>query len=124
MEYSFDLAKEFCNLHNKHGNAIFALIEEMTEKMSNDDQERFFVDDLSHRIALAYEPTNRHSTKLPLAVFDYFNEATEPSAGASYRYDLHETDDDGELLDAEDRELHFSQDVAELLAVLTNQVQL
>ncbi|CAI3810729.1 hypothetical protein GLGCALEP_06366 [Pseudomonas sp. MM221] len=120
MEYSFDLVREFCNLHNKHGNALFALIEEVTDKMTNDDQERFFVDDLSHRIALAYEPTDRDSTQLPLEVFDYFNNAKEASAGAFYRYDHLKDDPAG----AEVRELNFSPDVGELLAVLTNQVQL
>lgn len=120
MEYSFDLAKEFCNLHNKHGNALFAMIEEVTDKMSNDDQERFFVDDLSQRIALAYEPTDRDSTQLPLEVFDYFRNAKEASAGAFYRYD-HLEDDPA---DTEVRELEFSHDVGELLAVLTHQVQL
>lgn len=120
MEYSFDLEREFCNLHDIHGKALFALIEKTTEEMSNDDQERFFVDDLSQRIELVYEPTDRESTKLPLEVFDYFSSAKEGSAGAFYRYDhLEDAPEDTGV-----SQLNFSHDVAELLAVLTNQVQL
>lgn len=124
MEYSLDLVKVFCDLHNSQSRNLFALIENVTDRMLDIDGEQFFTDVLSQKININYEPTNRAETNLPLEVFDYFMNAPESTTAAFYRYVPHPTmDEDGNTEDSQP-ELYFSHDIGELLLVLTGQIQL
>lgn len=124
MEYSFDLAKEFCNLYNSQGRNLFALIENVTARMLEYDDDTFFTDQLSDKINIDYEPTVRAETSLPLEVFDYFMNALESTTPAFYRdaQDV-DVDDHGNLVKSEPK-LDFTHDIGELLLVLTGHIKL
>ena len=124
MEYSFDLAKEFCTFYNSQGRNLFALIENVTDRMLEHEDNMFFTDQLSNKIHIEYEPTMRAETSLPVEVFDYFMNAPESMTPAFYRdaQDVN-VDDQGTRVESEPK-LDFTHDIGELLLVLTGHIQL
>lgn len=124
MEYSFNLAKEFCNLYNSQGRNLFALIENVTNRMLEHEDNIFFSDQLSDKIHIDYEPTIRAETSLPFEVFDYFMDAPESTTPAFYRDAQYvDVDDHGAPVESEPK-LDFTHDIGELLLVLTNNIKL
>lgn len=109
--FEVDAVNALSDLYAKHGRNLFTMLENITTRLSTSNRKIW----QRYDIAFRYTPGSRAETKLPLDVWDYFNDGRQNSAAERLRRpSMGQRPTDGCLW------LH--PDVAVLILILQNRI--
>lgn len=79
--FEVDAVKALSDLYAKHGRNLFTMFENITSRLSASNRKIW----QRYDINFLYTPDSRVETKLPLEVWDYFNDGRQDSAAERLR---------------------------------------
>lgn len=79
--FDVDAVSALSDLYAKHGRTLFTMFENITSRLSTSNRKIW----QRYDINFCYAPGSRAETKLPLEVWDYFNDGRQGSAAERLR---------------------------------------
>ncbi|WP_426119482.1 hypothetical protein [Pseudomonas sp. DSP3-2-2] len=79
--FEVDAVNALSDLYARHGKNLFAMFENITSRLSTSNRKIW----RRYDISFCYTPGSRAETKLPLDVWDYFNDGRQGSAAERLR---------------------------------------
>lgn len=79
--FDVDAVNALSDLYARHGRNLFTMFENITSRLSTNNRKIW----QRYDIRFSYSPGKRSDTKLPLEVWDYFNDGPQGSAAERLR---------------------------------------
>ena len=79
--FDVDAVSVLSELYSRHGRNLFTMIENITSRLTTSNRKIWH----RYEINFCYTPSGRQETKLPLDVWDYFNDGRPGSAAERLR---------------------------------------
>lgn len=80
-KFEVDAVNALSDLYAKHGRNLFTMFENITDRLSTSNRKIW----QRYDINFLYTPSSRAETKLPIEVWDYFNDGRQDSAAERLR---------------------------------------